>query len=68
MWTHQGKEEEGGQTLDGKLQAREIRQRRKDNATNRAEWRRKLISYTGDPRDEEEDAANPLTGMLNVMS
>ena len=21
-----------------------------DNATNRAEWRKKLISYTGDPR------------------
>ena len=37
-------EEVGGQTLDGKLQAREIRQRRKGNATNRAEWRRKLVS------------------------
>ena len=23
---------------------------KEDNATNRAEWRKKLISYTGDPR------------------
>ena len=23
---------------------------KEDNATNRAEWRKKLISFTGDPR------------------
>ena len=34
---------------------------KEDNATNRAKWRKKLISYTGDPqmtgqaRDEEEE-------------
>ena len=51
MWTYQVKEEEGGQTQDGKTRVRETQAGLKeDNATNRAEWRKKLISYTGDPK------------------
>ena len=54
MWTYQLKEEEGGQTYDGKMcvNKRDMTQAglKEDKATNRAEWRKKLISYTGDPR------------------
>ena len=52
MWTYQGKEEEGGQTCDGKMRVRDMTEAElnEDNATNRAEWREKLTSYIGDPR------------------
>ena len=50
MWNYQGKEEEGGQTLDGKRDMTEVGLN-DDKTTNRAAWRNKIISYTGgDPR------------------
>ena len=50
MWTYQGKEE-GGQNLRGKHACkRDMTEAglKEDNATNRAAWRKKLISYTPD--------------------
>ena len=46
------KEEEDGQTYDGKMHTKTMTDMglKEDNTTNWAEWKKKLISYTGDPR------------------
>ena len=49
MSTYRGKEEEDSQTYDGKMHTWEVGLK-EDNTTNRAAWRDKIISYTGDPR------------------
>ena len=54
MCTFRGKEEKDGQTYDGKMCTRKRDMTKvglkEDNTTNRAAWRNKIISYTGDPR------------------
>ena len=45
---------------------------KEDNATNGAEWRKRLLSYTGDPqmtgqaRDEEEDSFDSI--LFSIMN
>ena len=48
---YQGKEEEGSQRWADACK-RDMTEAglKEDNATNRAEWRNKIKSYTGDPR------------------
>ena len=66
MWTHQGKEPRGRPNLRWKdASKRDMKEAteavlKEDNTTNRAEWRKKQISYayrrpqmTGQARDEE---------------
>ena len=54
MWTYQRKEAGGGPNLRWKDACkREMTEAvlKEDNATNRTEWRKKLIRYTGDSDD-----------------
>ena len=51
MWTYQRKEEEGGPWKDAcNRDMTEARLKEDRKTTNRAAWRNKIISYTGDPR------------------
>ena len=59
MWTHQGKEHEGGQTYDGKMSLGEIWHSQGWKRTTQ-QTGRKLFSYTGDPRWRDKPGMKKL--------